>query len=410
VFGLDLSGDTLVMGAPLRDTANGVNSGAAFVFTRSGATWTEKAELAPMGATDESRFASPVQVSGDTVVGGAWPHDASGLTDAGAAWVFILRRSDGEPCAGAAQCLSGNCVEGVCCDQACDGDPCRACSKAQGAPADGTCAIAPGKACDDGDQCSQIDACDEAGACAGAKPVVCSSEDACQLPGTCDPKTGACAPPTGEVCSSGENNGSAPSVPSAVTLCATGSECESGFCADGVCCDSACDAPCHSCVLFPIIGKCTRAPAGVDLRHDCYPVVNCLRTCGGNGQCIGAGPGVLCLPPRCNGRSAGLGPAYCPDLGAECPSDASVPFDCSPYACIEAFGACRSDCRTNDDCAEGYACDIDGSCVTPPAPDAASGCGVTVEGQSGGDSWAGWLLALAALLGARQRRTGRRSA
>jgi hypothetical protein len=50
---------------------------------------------------------------------------------------------DGDACASADQCQSGNCVDGVCCDSACgDGisTDCLACSSAAGAPDDGTCA------------------------------------------------------------------------------------------------------------------------------------------------------------------------------------------------------------------------------------------------------------------------------
>ena len=47
-FGLSvaLDGDTLVVGAPYDDT-NGTRSGAAYVYERSGSTWTEQAKLFP---------------------------------------------------------------------------------------------------------------------------------------------------------------------------------------------------------------------------------------------------------------------------------------------------------------------------------------------------------------------------
>ena len=51
----------------------------------------------------------------------------------------VCRKKSGESCGGKAECVSGFCVDGVCCAEACDG-LCRSCSaavKQQGA--DGIC-------------------------------------------------------------------------------------------------------------------------------------------------------------------------------------------------------------------------------------------------------------------------------
>jgi hypothetical protein len=80
-FGIsvDISGDTIVVGADSGDSS----PGAAYVFVRSGATWSERAKLtASDGAADEL-FGSSVAIDGDTAVVGA-PHHAPG----GAAYVF----------------------------------------------------------------------------------------------------------------------------------------------------------------------------------------------------------------------------------------------------------------------------------------------------------------------------------
>jgi hypothetical protein len=37
-------------------------------------------------------------------------------------------------------------------------------------------------------------------------------------------------------------------------------ECASGFCANGVCCDSACDGACESCNQPRTTGQCTPLP------------------------------------------------------------------------------------------------------------------------------------------------------
>ena len=46
-FGISvaIAGDTIVVGAYGDDTDNGTNSGSAYVFTRTGTTWTEQAKL-----------------------------------------------------------------------------------------------------------------------------------------------------------------------------------------------------------------------------------------------------------------------------------------------------------------------------------------------------------------------------
>src|SRR5262249_15203886 len=50
----------------------------------------------------------------------------------------VLRlKPAGESCDATFQCASGFCVEGLCCDRACDG--CRTCTLAGGATADGVC-------------------------------------------------------------------------------------------------------------------------------------------------------------------------------------------------------------------------------------------------------------------------------
>ena len=67
-FGVSVavSGDTAVVGA---QNENG--AGAAYVFIRSGTTWTQQAYLKPSNAQPFDDFGSSVAVSGDTVVVGS---------------------------------------------------------------------------------------------------------------------------------------------------------------------------------------------------------------------------------------------------------------------------------------------------------------------------------------------------
>jgi len=64
---LSVSGDTAVIGAPGKNGSRG----AAYVFVRSGTTWTQQQELTASDGTAGDAFGSALSVSGDTVVIGA---------------------------------------------------------------------------------------------------------------------------------------------------------------------------------------------------------------------------------------------------------------------------------------------------------------------------------------------------
>ena len=81
--------DTVVVGAALDDTAAGIYAGSAYVYVRSGATWTEQQKLTPSTPAAVDFFGSSVSISGDTVAAGAPNGDAPGGPDAGAAYVFV---------------------------------------------------------------------------------------------------------------------------------------------------------------------------------------------------------------------------------------------------------------------------------------------------------------------------------
>ena len=107
---VSISGNTLVVGAPYEDSsATGVNgnqadnsaynSGAVYVFTRSGITWSQQAYIKASNTGAEDYFGSSVAISDDTFVVGAYleTSSATGVNgdetdnsarDAGAAYVF----------------------------------------------------------------------------------------------------------------------------------------------------------------------------------------------------------------------------------------------------------------------------------------------------------------------------------
>jgi len=90
-FGVDvcLDGDTAIIGACYDDDM-GTDSGSAYVFTRTGTTWTQQAKLlASDGAADDSFCGDTgcTSIDGDTAIIGAWYNDDKG-TNSGSAYVF----------------------------------------------------------------------------------------------------------------------------------------------------------------------------------------------------------------------------------------------------------------------------------------------------------------------------------
>jgi hypothetical protein len=82
------AGDTAIVGAYLDDVGANSNQGAAYVFTRSGSTWTQQAQLNATGGAADDRFGYSVSLSGDTAVVGAYGDDVGANTDQGSAYVF----------------------------------------------------------------------------------------------------------------------------------------------------------------------------------------------------------------------------------------------------------------------------------------------------------------------------------
>ena len=83
-----IDGDTVVVGASFRYTGNYTNPGSAYIFTRSGTTWTQQAKLTPsdgrvVDLNIEDFFGEAVAVKGDTVVVGTEYAD-----NTGAAYLF----------------------------------------------------------------------------------------------------------------------------------------------------------------------------------------------------------------------------------------------------------------------------------------------------------------------------------
>jgi hypothetical protein len=114
-YSVAVSGNTMVVGAAFEaSSATGVNgnqsdngaanSGAAYVFVRTGTTWTQQAYLKASNSGADDRFGAAVAVSGDTIVVSA-PEESSAATgvdgdqasnaapQSGAVYVFVRNGS-----------------------------------------------------------------------------------------------------------------------------------------------------------------------------------------------------------------------------------------------------------------------------------------------------------------------------
>ena len=252
----------------------------------------------------------------------------------------------GTACTGSGGCLSGYCVEGVCCTSACAGG-CQTCS----APAPGTClarvaASRPRQTADCPPSapatCGLDGTCDGAGACRfyllGSTCIsgvctngavtgggVCDGQGSCRpgptvvcAPYDCDSATGRCKAScaSDDDCSGGQHchNGACGDPPR--ESCAANEECASGFCSDGVCCNTKCAGLCVSCALPGLVGTCSPTPAGGPDRTPSASTRarRAAATTAPATARVGAiptSPGCLALPPPpARGRSgAAPGPA-----------------------------------------------------------------------------------------------------
>jgi len=88
-YSVALSGDTAVVGAYGDNLSSGIDdAGSAYLFVRSGTSWSEQAKLTASDAAEEDRFGNAVALEGDTVVVGAARDNNAGGPDAGSAYVF----------------------------------------------------------------------------------------------------------------------------------------------------------------------------------------------------------------------------------------------------------------------------------------------------------------------------------
>lgn len=231
----------------------------------------------------------------------------------GDSWILRLR---GGSCVADSDCSQSYCVDGVCCDVS----SCGVCEACNVAGAEGTCAAVRAK----------------------QDPDSCGGANACDANGTCKKHLGG--------------------------ACADAADCASGFCIDGVCCDTLCDGLCAACrgdlKVDGVSGTCGFAKEGSDTRDDCLAdePTTCQRdgTCDGAGRCKKYAKGTSCGADVCSGNRAVA--RVCDGIGG-C-GEAAVGIDCAPYVCDLSKGACTDSCARDVDCTGFATCDVEANkCV-----------------------------------------------
>ena len=149
--------------------------------------------------------------------------------------------------------------------------------------------------------------------------------------------------------------------------CACASDCQSGFCVDGVCCNTACTDTCLSCDTQGSPGVCTFVPAGGAPRQETDCRASDVSTCGLDGTCDGSGAcrfhvqGAVCKEGACDG--AAVTDVNVCDGRGHCKSGPAT--ICAPFNCDSKTNACVVTCRSDVDCASGVSC-VNGSCGPKP--------------------------------------------
>jgi hypothetical protein len=148
-------------------------------------------------------FGSAVALSADTALVGV-PGDDDRGSSSGSAYIYKTAASgNGGVCPADAECGSGFCVDGVCCDTSCGaGDPnrCQACSVVAGAAVDGTCGPraagtlcrAATGACDVAETCNSTSTTCPADGFASASTVCRAAAGACDVAECCTGTSAAC--------------------------------------------------------------------------------------------------------------------------------------------------------------------------------------------------------------------------
>lgn len=87
-YSISVSGNYAVVGAPYDNIAANVNQGSAYIFYFNGTSWTQQAKLTASNGAANDNFGFSVSISGDYVIIGAPYDDVGAFTDEGSAYIF----------------------------------------------------------------------------------------------------------------------------------------------------------------------------------------------------------------------------------------------------------------------------------------------------------------------------------
>ncbi|APR78023.1 Tryptophan synthase alpha chain [Minicystis rosea] len=265
-------------------------------------------------------------------------------------------------------------------NNACTQDTCTNGTKANVTLVDGTgcgmsqaCLTGQCTGCTNNNQCTSPNTCGGGGApnVCGCTPKTCA-----QLGKTCGTVSDGCVGTLN--CNDSTKNGTETDVDCGGTTCgnkcgngktcSAGSDCTSGFCVDGVCCNSACTGTCQACTAAlkgsGPDGTCGAIATGTDPNNECQDQGQ--TSCGNDGFCDGAGAcrkytsGTVCTAASCASSSTLTKAKTCNGTGG-CVAPSTPTQACSPYVC--ASNACLAMCGSDTDCASGNYCS-NGTCVT----------------------------------------------
>lgn len=90
---VDISGDTIVVGAYYDNEGKQKKAGAAYIFERINGHWSQTQKIIPEDRTEEDRFGNDVEIEGDLLAIGAYRHESVD-DESGAAYLY-RREQDG---------------------------------------------------------------------------------------------------------------------------------------------------------------------------------------------------------------------------------------------------------------------------------------------------------------------------
>jgi hypothetical protein len=138
------------------------------------------------------------------------------------------------------------------------------------------------------------------------------------------------------------------------TACTSGSQCTSGSCVNGFCCNTTCTGTCTACSAAKTggtNGTCANVTAGTtDARCVAAPPCGNTGACTATGSCALAPTTTSCRAASCATGTA-TAAANCNGAGA-CPT--AVTSVCTPFIC--GATACKTTCAADTDCVSGDFC------------------------------------------------------